>query len=302
MSRIVKLLAMQRHIARLVRTLGLVMEKHSFPFFELKSLIFNDGTHLDITNDDVLIVVGSNNSGKSATLREIEQGIIYGKKLHKIIVKDLQFIAPQNSQQISKWINDNTVYDEDGTPALPYLGRRSARWDKTEWDFKDEVGLGIIGKILTLRLSTEERIKAANPVDAINIAKDAETHPVHRMFSDEKFEADVDSLFYQVFGTNLVVNRAAGKKISLHVGQRPVVPEGKDRVSREYILAVHALPTLETQGDGIRSFVGVLISILASERRVILIDEPEAFLHPPQAFSLSKIMIEQLPKGRQLLV
>lgn len=40
---------------------------------------------------------------------------------------------------------------------------------------------------------------------------------------------------------------------------------------------------LDTQGDGFRSFVGVVLSLLLSKGRIILLDEPEAFLHPAQA-------------------
>lgn len=41
--------------------------------------------------------------------------------------------------------------------------------------------------------------------------------------------------------------------------------------------------TLDRQGDGFRSFVGVVLSLLLSKGRIILLDEPEAFLHPAQA-------------------
>lgn len=39
---------------------------------------------------------------------------------------------------------------------------------------------------------------------------------------------------------------------------------------------------LQEQGDGFRSFVGIVLSILLSKDKIILIDEPEAFLHPTQ--------------------
>lgn len=40
---------------------------------------------------------------------------------------------------------------------------------------------------------------------------------------------------------------------------------------------------VEDQGAGFKSLAGVIMSLLLSENRVVLLDEPEAFLHPAQA-------------------
>ena len=49
---------------------------------------------------------------------------------------------------------------------------------------------------------------------------------------------------------------------------------------------------LDEQGHGFRSFVGVSLSLLLSTDRVVLIDEPEAFLHPAQARRLGSWIAE----------
>jgi hypothetical protein len=59
----------------------------------------------------------------------------------------------------------------------------------------------------------------------------------------------------------------------------PFIPEN----SREALPILAPFPILDEQGDGFRSFVGVVLSILLCKDRVILLDEPEAFLHPAQA-------------------
>ncbi len=41
-------------------------------------------------------------------------------------------------------------------------------------------------------------------------------------------------------------------------------------------------PKLDSQGDGFRSFVEIVLSLLLCRDRIILLDEPEAFLHPTQ--------------------
>jgi hypothetical protein len=51
-----------------------------------------------------------------------------------------------------------------------------------------------------------------------------------------------------------------------------------------------------------RSFVGVLLSVFISNHTLLLIDEPEAFLHPPQAKLLGKMLAKDLPPNRQLFL
>jgi hypothetical protein len=51
-----------------------------------------------------------------------------------------------------------------------------------------------------------------------------------------------------------------------------------------------------------RSFVGVLLNAFISHHSVIFIDEPEAFLHPPQARLLGKMIANDMPSERQLFL
>jgi len=59
---------------------------------------------------------------------------------------------------------------------------------------------------------------------------------------------------------------------------------------------------LDLQGDGMRSFVGALLHALMADWFVVLIDEPEAFLHPPQANLLGRMLAENKPAGRQVVL
>ncbi|WP_304722163.1 AAA family ATPase [Conexibacter sp. CPCC 206217] len=78
------------------------------------------------------------------------------------------------------------------------------------------------------------------------------------------------------------VNRAGGSQLHLHLGAPDIQPR-LDSV--EYLNALDGLPLVPDQGDGMRSFIGLLLTILSSSHPLILVDEPEAFLHPPQAVS-----------------
>jgi hypothetical protein len=48
--------------------------------------------------------------------------------------------------------------------------------------------------------------------------------------------------------------------------------------------------TIETEGDGLKSYVATCIALLLGRRPVCLVDEPEMCLHPPQAYNLGRFI------------
>ena len=67
------------------------------------------------------------------------------------------------------------------------------------------------------------------------------------------------------------------------------------RTAREKL---QKLESLSEQGDGIRSAVAILTSLIVNDHSLFLIDEPEAFLHPPQARALGN-NIAELSENKQ---
>ncbi|MEH2520295.1 hypothetical protein V1279_005868 [Bradyrhizobium sp. AZCC 1610] len=124
-------------------------------------------------------------------------------------------------------------------------------------------------------ISTRSLTQSAGSIDS---ASAGPTHPLHYLFEDDDIELRISKLVWQAFGEELVVNRGAGSHIHLHIGKRPELPAGKDRLSREFRQAVHELDHVYNQGDGIKAFVGLLLHTLILDREITLIDEPEAFL------------------------
>jgi hypothetical protein len=151
-------------------------------------------------------------------------------------------------------------------------------------------------------LGTEARISAANPPQGVATFREAPQHPIHYLQRYDSLEKKLSVVFRKAFGSDLIVHRNAGKEVPLYCGDRPKLKEGEDRVSEQYVTELEKLPLLHEQGDGMRSFVGVLLHALIVKHSILLIDEPEAFLHPPQARLLGQMLTKESPKGRQLFV
>lgn len=143
--------------------------------------------------------------------------------------------------------------------------------------------IGVLVGAFTTMLTTEARLIDSKPPPNIDLAKQQKEHPFQRMFADRHLELRISDIVSKAFGTDLVIDRGAGNVIPAFIGKRPKPAKGEERIDPSYCAKVRALQRLEDQGDGVKSFVSVVARLLTEARPVILIDEPEAFLHPPQA-------------------
>jgi len=162
--------------------------------------------------------------------------------------------------------------------------------------------MGELASLFVNILNTEQRIQAANPPQNIKLTTEAIQHPIHFLQKDDTLEQRFSNYFRQAFGTDLIVHRNAGNEVPLYVGEKPILHPGEDRVSSTYLRRLERLDLLHEQGDGMRSFVGVLLNAFISNHSILFIDEPEAFLHPPQARLLGKMLAKDLPSERQLFL
>lgn len=119
---------------------------------------------------------------------------------------------------------------------------------------------------------------------------------------DDRLELTLSQRFRAAFGVDLIVHRNAGNQVPLYVGDRPTPAPDEDRISLSYIKRLESLATLQSQGDGMRGFAGVMLASSVGRETILLVDEPEAFLHPPQARLLGSSLVRDRPTGRQIFV
>ncbi|MFC6025884.1 ATP-dependent nuclease [Methylobacterium mesophilicum] len=107
---------------------------------------------------------------------------------------------------------------------------------------------------------------------------------------DYEAELEISKIFRQYFQKDLIIHKSPGRVIPLYVGERPPF-EGKEMSSsRSYLDKIEDLDPLQEQGDGFRSFSSILLRVWTGNQSIILVDEPEAFLHPPQARAVGELI------------
>jgi hypothetical protein len=156
--------------------------------------------------------------------------------------------------------------------------------------------------MLTFYASGATRLNAAAGHENIDYTKQSPTGPLHYLYQDPKLEIKVSEASVRAFGQPLVLDPYAGTNIYLRVGEPPSLQLEAGRPSREYQDALRAMPLLDDQGGGMKSFMGLALNILASVYPFVLVDEPEAFLHPPQARQLGRMLAEEKAPDAQVFV
>lgn len=271
------------------------------PRLLFKSITFSDGTQLELEEDDIVVFVGPNNSGKSAALRELEAWV--ARSVPGLVVKNAALHKEGSHDDLRTYLEVNAQKSGDVTN-LHYggIGYNIHHSHLGYFDNPDDRHL--VAPFFAKRLATEGRITDSNAAPALALFNEPPTHPIHLLLMDEYLSKDISDKFRHAFGKDLVPFRAGGSEFPLYVGHKPAVPHGKDELSREFVEALQATSDLlQTQGDGMRSFAAVTLHALAGRTHSIqFLDEPEAFLHPPQARLLGRYIAESKMGSSQLFI
>ena len=272
-----------------------------YPSFTFASITFSDGTKIELEPTDVVVLVGPNNSGKSVALRELEEHIAGTSKA--IVIKSVEPLKVGTQEEFGIFIDKHTQVKIEGINRI-YSGVGFS-WSgndhpKIYWPNR----IKRFRSLFCMRISTETRISASDPAALINFLEDPISHPIHMLYEDDQLEEKVSKYFRSAFGEDLILFRSGGSKIPLFVGDTPPLHAGEDRISKSYVKRVRdSTVPLHEQGDGMRSFASVILHTLAAiTPSVLLLDEPEAFLHPPQARLLGEIIAKEKSSRAQLFV
>ena len=271
------------------------------PSVTFEEITFSDGTTVGLDPADVVVLVGPNNSGKSLALRELDD--YFAGHTATTVLKSIELRKTGTKEDFDAFVRKHgQVRSQGGSWNVSgyrfSIGMSSLNL-KQFWPDK----LTSFRSLFCLRVPTEKRITDSDPVDAIENLEQHASNPIHMLWDDE-LESKLSGYFRRAFDEDLILYRGGVRKPPLLVGERLVPQKGEDRVSAKYLerLVASTVP-LNNQGDGMRSFASVILHLLAPiTPTVLILDEPEAFLHPPQARLLGEIIATERSSETQLFV
>src|SRR5690606_36976298 len=140
-----------------------------------------------------------------------------------------------------------------------------------------------LGHSLVTALFLDRRLNMVNEAQRFDYENNPPTNEVHSLYVSETARTELTNEIKQAFGKGVWLDNTRGGRLCLRVNQAPEVPPAEEQLQPQ---RVKEYRTVESEGDGLRSYVGIAVSLLLGLRPVCLIDEPELCLHPPQAYRM----------------
>lgn len=250
----------------------------------------------------ITVVVGPNGGGKSLALREIEilcttshqaNILVESLKLSEISADDaLRILEPYKVSSPRR----DAVFFSRPTPAEPE-GVVQVSFSPSEFKsvLTERSNQGWIAenftRFVTIRLDGRTRFALSEPKPA----GDTQERPKNAfmaLLTNDPARERLRALTHRALGKYLVIDPTAMLTVRARLSDRPPSSGeelGIDQVARSF--HENALE-LHKASDGTRSYVGILLAVVSGDYRVLLIDEPEAFLHPPLARRLGQDLCE----------
>ena len=279
------------------------MENINSPSVVITSIKFKNGQKIDFNSDDIVLLVGANNVGKSRTLKDLREDLIENGG-DKVLIDEVEYKENDFSkEQLIEFFKRNIGRDSQGNYIVPVSDDQSHHFDHFSFEHLDE-NKKMFYKVLFSFLTTENRLNITRPIrfgyniekNSFNILRKLEAHTdsIKTLNKNLKtaFDKAVDVYDYYVDDTIVKEYR---------IGKYDEISSAVDLNEQERRDIVEKSEKLHEQGDGIRSAVAVLASLIVNEHSLFLIDEPESFLHPPQAKLIGKNLVD-LSKGKQCFI
>lgn len=243
----------------------------------------------------VTIFVGPNNSGKSMVLREIATFCMQGNKSRTILdnVKFRNHSTYEIETILESWTDPKRYQGEEDYPDHLYLKFGAWRNQIYAPTFREalhnpEGNLNSFAQYYaarhTLILDGPSRIGLTTEQDRGDL-KDPES-TFARLLTDESRRKSLRDVLFDAFGLYLGMDISEGASIHLRYG---ITPPPNERSVEECTLdwMRNARPITQWS-DGMKAFTGILTVLGAGDPKIIIIDEPEAFLHPTLAYKLGR--------------
>jgi AAA domain, putative AbiEii toxin, Type IV TA system len=272
------------------------------PRLTFESITFSDGQTLTLGDDDIVVLVGPNNAGKSAALRELEH--FAGRTEQQKVITNVKLKQEGTAGTLRLWLEDNAM--RVGASGSHSFSGMNFQIHQSHINFFEinHPNLHVVARFFASRVGTDSRLTGANPAGHRKLHFEPAEHPIHLLLTDELLAKRISAYFSRAFGKDLIVFHGGGSEFPLMVGSRPNLLPQENELSKRYIEALLAnSEPLAEQGDGMRAFATILLHVLVADSYSMqFLDEPEAFLHPPQARLIGEFIAKERRARAQLFV
>ena len=253
-----------------------------------------------ITPTALTILVGPNNVGKSRTLRDLRD-LIVSPTPPTTLISHISIEKPAAFDELLEGMHviPSPMAGQQSISGIgsDLKGAHGAQLDLDRFRKIHDASTdgsyirGIFGQYCVAYLNADSRLSVSEPTEATDVHQGSPGNLPNLLYREGKNPEDkLRAAFKRTFGTDIRLDYSGLRKLYFRIAREfpEISPD-----PREAQPVMRNLASLHEQGDGFRSFVGAVLPILLLPNRLVLLDEPEAFLHPAQARALGQWIAEQ---------
>lgn len=247
--------------------------------FKIKKIYLKDGKQIELKEDSIVIIIGANNTGKTTFLKDIYNKIANNNKVSFFVDN----IETNYGKQFDakKFLEENFVLNDNKYHVnASFLYNFKDNFNNAE--FYTEFSTLI--KEISPFLSTEQRLLITKPEQ--NIA--TKFNLIRKLFlGNTKLFSEFSQTINNTFGEHLHfydtinVDLKIGSQINLSSNNMT-----EEERNVEYRSIIDSYKSVHDQGDGIKSYIGILLFLYYKFYHIYFLDEPENFLHKSQQISI----------------
>jgi hypothetical protein len=263
----------------------------------------------DLQCSGLVVLVGPNSSGKSQLLQDIYRRLA-GEPRRLVVASEVEIEKPPFEPFMkcleaegyftslvddvgTKQLRPRTMYLGMGQPVNQIQPHQAEQWyssfsPETLHSIRQQNEfLNYFGRLLVTALFLDRRLTSLGSTGIIDFATQPPQHDLHALYLDDEAKARLVEEMLSSFGRVVWPDMSRGNTMSLKVSDEGALPTAEDRLSYRKMADYRSI---ETEGDGMKSYVATCVSLLLGRRPVCLLDEPEMCLHPPQAYNLGRFI------------
>lgn len=263
--------------------------------------------------DSFTVVVGPNNAGKSQLLRDITfcaSGRKEGAKVLDDVDVDFgasaitfleELVARMRPDEAGQYHLDSAGISFDENVSSQYNPDQLVHFKRSEEAARDHIASAFARELLAY-LTTEARLTfSKHRTNLYRPNQRGAASLVEALFQSSNADEDwISDRTRDAFGLAVALDCFSNPgALEMRVAESFADLKRQDRAQARAFM--QGCARLDEQGDGLRSFVATLGAARTVARKVIIVDEPEAFLHPPQAFQMGRALSEGDFGGKQVV-
>lgn len=254
---------------------------------------------LILEGDKITIFVGPNNSGKSLILREIEN-YLHDFNTKGILLEEIKLKSP-TIDELNVFFEKRTTNEPTRHPHVVNLAKINSNGQISKVNI-DTYHMSLFIKesrddlaelfhknyynFLLLRLDGSTRFNLTLPQES-NDLSEYPSSMLGSLFIDDTSRGIIRDIIADALGLYFVIDPTNMKQFRIKLANRPPVDSAEEQALDARAREFHQNAIdIRDLSDGVKAFTGIISSVYSGDFKVLLIDEPEAFLHPPLARKL----------------